>query len=71
MTPSECQKVRDLVARNRLLENEVQRLKREVVYLRERRDPFEPKVVKRLRDRADRQRARAEMWKARALGRAA
>lgn len=71
MTPSECQKVRDLVARNRILSNKVERLEREVTYLRERRDPLEPKLVKRLRDRADRQRARAEMWKMRALGRVA
>jgi FtsZ-binding cell division protein ZapB len=72
MTPSECRKVRDLVARNRLLTLEVERLRRENAYLKSpKRDPYEPRLVKRLRDRADRQRARAEMWKIRALRRAA
>ena len=67
MTPAECQKVRDLVARNRVLAFEVERLKREIAYIKARPGYLEPRIVERLRDRADRQRARAELWKVRAL----
>lgn len=70
MTPSECQKVRDLVARNRLLEQKVERLEHELAFLQKRAN-LEPTVVRRLRNRLAQQRARAEMWKARALGRPA
>ena len=68
MTARELQQVRDLIARNHALEKEVAKLKTEVAFLR-RRAPLEPRIVKSLRDRLDQQRARAELWRTRCLGR--